>query len=204
MPGFWIVPKVTEASPKGYDVVRPKYFWTSSALQTAPDLVASGFTIALSHFQVDAGDAMIVYSPDSTASDDTFLAAQADCVTVPPLDNLITAGTLAAVKAQLEARGLPAGWVTIGMSYRTVLRVMVGLVQLVQRMTALGQPITLTGNLDRTLGSLSAPIQAAITQACADLAIDTTNIGTGTTVRAALLDVGQQFVAGHSVSLGPL
>lgn len=204
MAGFWIVPTINELSPKGYQLRRPKYFWTPSAIQTAPDLVASGMTGSTTHAQCDAGDSFIVYSPDETVSVDTFLAAQVDCVTVPPLDTLITAGAVGPTKTALENLGLPAQWVNAGMSYRFVLRACVGLVQLAQRMSGLGHPLSLTGKLNNLISTLPAATQTALFQACDDLGIDRTNILPSTTLRAALVDFGTQFEAGHIVTLGTL
>lgn len=197
---FIIVPQIVELVPgKTYNQTRPKYF---SAQGTQADVVAAG-TAGVSWGAVDAGESMIVYAV-TTPTMDTNLTAMPDVVVVPPLDNVITAGAVNAVQNQIEALNLPAHWVTAGMTYRTVLRVLVGMVQLIQRMDSLGQRVRLTGNLDRTIGSLSAAIQTALTTACDQLGIDHSTIIGTTTVREALRIFGQEFIAGQSISLGPL
>lgn len=197
---FYIVPKMAETR-FGAPAFRPKYFPASFNRIPADVVLVGNQDVTWS--ACDAGESMIVYSPN-TAAQHTALSAQADCVAIPPLDNVIGAGALASVKAQIEALNLPAQWVQVGMTYRTVLRVLIGLVQLINAMDGLGQRPTLTGNLGRTIGSLTAAMQAALYSACAALRIDSSGILPATTVRAALFDFGQQFVTGVGVSLGPL
>jgi hypothetical protein len=102
---------------------------------------------------VDHGETAIVWA-DCTPAQEAAIAANADVLLVPPLDNLIGAGALVAVRAAIEALDIPAQWVQAGMTYRTALRVIVGMAQLLQRVGGiLGQPVVIPGNLDRTFST---------------------------------------------------
>lgn len=152
----------------------------------------------------DFGATSILYT-NGTAQQEADLSANVDVVTVPPLDNTIANGALTQVKSQLEGLNLPAQWVQVGMTYRTVLRVTVGMAQLIQRTSAiLGQPVTIPGNLDKTISQFPVAVRNAIAQACDELGINRTNITGSTTLRAALADFGQQFIAGNTIALGNL
>jgi len=77
---------------------------------------------------VDIADTAICWA-DCTPAQESSVAANADVVLIPPLDSTITAGALATVKSKIEALDIPGQWVTAGMSYRTVLRVVIGMAQ---------------------------------------------------------------------------
>lgn len=148
----------------------------------------------------DFGDSAIVWAAASGAQE-TTIAANSDATVIPPLDNTVAVN---ATKNALEALNMPAQWVTAGMTYRTVLRITIGMAQLIQRVQGLGVTVVLAGNLDKTMAQLSATVRNAIATACDQLGIDRTNIIATTTLRAALQDFGQQFSTGRTVSLGDL
>lgn len=149
---------------------------------------------------VDFGDSAIVWAAASAAQE-TSVSANADATVIPPLDNAVAVN---ATKNALETLNMPAQWVTAGMTYRTVLRVTIGMAQLIQRVTGLGVTVMLAGNLDKTMAQLSAAVRNAIAQACDELGIDRTGIVGSTTLREALRIFGQQFAQGRTVSLGDL
>lgn len=188
---FFIVPMESFIHPKYGSGVRPKY------------VTELGVSWAVCRFGVQIGDPAIAWV-DATAEQEASVGAHADAVVVPPLDNSIGAGSINAVRNQIENLNLPAQWVQVGMTYRTVIRVLVGTAQLMQRMRGLGQPTKLAGNLDRTIASLPAAVRQALAQACDEFGIDRSNIVGSTLLREALRDFGQQFVAGRGVVLGDL
>lgn len=146
-------------------------------------------------------DNAVAWASTSPAQE-TAIVANADARLIPPLDNTVAVN---ATKQALEDLSMPAQWVTAGMTYRTVLRVTVGMAQLLQRASAiLGSQISPTGNLDRTIGSLPVATRNAISQACDQLGIDRTGIVGSTTVREALRIFGEQFVVGRTIHLGDL
>lgn len=188
---FFIVPMESYVHPKYGTATRPKY------------VTELGVDWAVCRFGVTAGDPSIAWA-NATPEQETSVAAHADAVVVPPLDNAIGAGALTAVKAQVEAMSLPAQWVQVGMTYRTVVRVLVGMAQLLQFMRGLGQPTTIVGHLDDTIGSFPLAVRQALAQAADGLGINRDNITGATLLREALRDVGQQFAAGKTITLGDL
>lgn len=180
---FFLVPII--GSGTRLDPRRPKY------------IAALGVDWSMADFI----DSAIVWAT-TTPAQETTVAANADARLIPPLDNAVN---VAATQQALEDLNMPAQWVTAGMTYRAVLRVTVGMAQLLQRASAiLGSQIRPTGNLDRTLGSLPVATRNAIAQACDELGIDRTGMVGSTTVREALRDFGQQFAQGRTIALGDL
>ena len=149
---------------------------------------------------VDHDDTAIVWA-DTSPAQDAALELNADVTVVPPLDDTVA---LNATKNALEAHDLPAHWITAGMTYRDVLRILVGMAQLIQRTQNLGFQLKLAGNMDLTLGSLSAPIRQALADASDQLGLDSSSITGATTVRVALHTLGKQFADGRGVQLGDL
>lgn len=149
---------------------------------------------------VDFGDSAIVWANASPPQDST-IGANADATVIPALDNTVA---VTATKNALEALNMPGQWVTAGMTYRSVLRVAIGMAQLFQCVWGiLGAQVSIAGHLDDTIGSFPLSVRNAIAQACDTLNIDRTNIISGTLLREALRDFGQQFVT-RGVSLGDL
>lgn len=142
----------------------------------------------------------IVYAETSPAQQ-TSIGANADAIVVPPLDNQIA---LVATQNALEGLNVPAQWLTAGMTYRTVLRVLVGMANFAQTCDGMGLQLVLAGNLDKTLGQFSAQTRAILASAADTLGIDRTSISGTTTVRETLRIMGQQFAAGTAISLGDL
>lgn len=186
---FYLVPLLSETVPKSQ--TRPKYF---GAPGTQADIVLVGNTGTTWGGNYLGNDAYIVWA-DTSPAQDAALVAQSDVTKMPPLDNTVTAGALNTVQTQMEAIGIPSQWVQVGMSYRTILRVVLGMVKLLKQMASIlgGQRIALTGNLNRTFDSFSANIQNAFMTACAQQSIDTSGIVGTTTLREMLRLVGQQF-----------
>lgn len=141
----------------------------------------------------------VVWATASPAQE-TAVGANADAIVVPPLDNLIA---LVATQNALESLNVPAQWLTAGMTYRTVLRVIVGMAAFAQRCEGLGQRLALAGNLDKTVGSLSVAVRNNLSAAADSLGLDRTSITGTTTVREVLRILGQQFAQG-SITLGDL
>lgn len=190
---FYLIPIIGAGS--FIDQRRPKYLTDG---QTFADFNPSP-PWAMSPM-VDTG---IVWA-DTTPAQDAFLAAQLDVRAIPPLDNTIGAGALPQVKAGLEALNIPAQWVQVGMTYRTVVRVTVGMSQLIQRTEGLGDKLTIPGNLDLTMAQIPAGKRTTAQTAIDSMGLDRTQIVGSTTLREALRIIGEQFAAGRSISLGDL
>jgi len=147
----------------------------------------------------DLDEAAIVWAATSP-SQDTAVDANADATLIPPLQNSVN---VAQTQAALEALNIPAQWITSAMTYRTVLRVVVGIAQFIQRTEGLGQKLTLAGRLDLTMSQIPVAIRDALLAAADSLNIDRSAIVGTTTVREALRDLGQQF-ARRRIVIGDL
>jgi hypothetical protein len=173
---FFIVP--IEGSGIRHDARRPKY------------VPALGVAWAM----VDFGDTAIVWA-NSTSAQEAIVGANSDAFVVPPADNAVS---VSATKSALEALSVPAQWVTAGMTYRMVLRVVVGMAQLVQYVRdALGQTsLVVAGHLDDTFNSLPIGVRGALTQAAVAFGVDTSGLSGASTLRQILFNFGQQCAAG--------
>jgi hypothetical protein len=149
---------------------------------------------------VDHDDNAVVWA-NTTPEQDAALALNADVIVVPPLDNEVA---VVATQNALEALNIPAQWITAGMTYREVLRVIVGMAQLIQRCDGLGVRFRLAGNMDRTMASLAANVRQVLSDASDSLGLDRSEIVGTTTVRQALRILGKQFLDGRGVRLADL
>lgn len=179
---FFIVP--IEGAGTSHDPRRPKY------------IPALGVEWA----QVYFGNTSIVWA-STTPQQETIVGANSDALVVPPLDNQVA---LVATQNALEAQSIPAQWITAGMTYRIVLRIIVGMAQLIQRLQGMGVNATVAGNLDKTISQLPVAVRNNLAAAAQSLGIDTSGIDGTTTLREALRQVGQQFAQGQVVALGDL
>jgi len=138
---------------------------------------------------------------NATPAQEATVGANADAIVVPPLDDTIA---LTATQNALEALNVPAQWLTSGMTYRTVLRVIVGMASFAERCDGMGLQLTLAGNLDKTLGQFSVQTRNILAAASDSLGLDRSSITGSTTVREVLRIMGQQFAAGTAITLGDL
>jgi hypothetical protein len=138
---------------------------------------------------------------NASAAQESAIAANADAIVVPPLDNQIA---LVATQNALEGLGIPSQWLVAGMTYRTVVRVIVGMANFAQRCEGLGQRFALAGNLDKTISQLPVAVRNILATAASSLGLSSAGITGTTTVREALRMMGQQFAAGQSIHLGDL
>jgi hypothetical protein len=135
---------------------------------------------------------------DVNTTQRNFLSGQADVVLVPlNLDSTIGAA-LATTQAALEALQVPAGWVTSGTTWRAVVRMVGGLFQFAQRYAGLtdGQDLLPAGvNLDAAMSTVPQARRDAIQATADSFGYDTGAIGGGTTIRAALKILADQWGA---------
>lgn len=134
------------------------------------------------------------------------LAADAAVIAVPPLNVTVTAGSLATVKAQLEAFNIPAGWVTAGMPFATIVRAVAAYVQLHQRYEGLNAARLLGAGitLDTRINQLSAGVQQKMATLADSFGFDRSGIVGTTTLRNALKQLldqwaGSLLIGGESV-----
>jgi hypothetical protein len=126
----------------------------------------------------------------------TTLAGEPDCVAVPSdLDSEVGA-QLTQVRNVIEALNIPAGWVQSTHTYRQLLRIVAAMFQFMQRFAAVGgnTRVFQSGiNLDSTYGSLPLNVRNALRDTADSLGYDRSGIVAGTTVRAMLKQMGDQW-----------
>jgi hypothetical protein len=137
----------------------------------------------------------------ASPAQETSVGANVDAIVVPTLDGNVAVN---ATKTALEGLGVPAQWVVAGMTYRQVLRIVVGMAAFAQRCNGLGLRLAIAGNLDKTMGQIPVPTRTMLATAADDLGLDRSQVLVTTTVREVLRMMGQQFVSGIGVALGDL
>ncbi len=182
---YFVLPIETVTRPNGLVVRQEKY------------IPALGVDRSL----VDFGANAIVWA-NTTPAQDATLGGHVDVIVVPPLDNTIA---LTATQNALESLNIPAQWLTAGMTYRTVLRVVIGMAAFyIKAVDQFGAALPLAGNLDKTLSQLSAAVRTALANSSDALGLDRSSITGATTVREALRIIGQQFASNASLFLHDL
>ena len=135
---------------------------------------------------------------DVSDTQHTLLSAQVDVLAVPPLDNTI--GSVAVrnqVRNVLEAVNVPGLWVTVGMSYRQVVRVILGMWQFHNRLATIIQHKIFDGsvNLEMTVTNIPLATRNQLQVAADGLGLDYSSVTGSTTVRQLLKGMGDQFAS---------
>lgn len=142
---------------------------------------------------------------DVTVAQDALLVGQADVLGVPPLDNTIPNATARnKVRNVLEAANVPGTWVNTGMTYRSVLRVVLGLFQFHNRAVARLARRVWDGSisLSTTISQLPQSVVDHLRGAADDLGLDYSAVTGATTLRQLMLGIGQQFAAREYIISG--
>lgn len=141
---------------------------------------------------------------DADATTHSTLSAHADVLTVPAnLDSNPTAGAVTTTQNALEALSIPAGWVNTSLTWRTIVRVVIGMFVLNQRYWVISgnelgngrRSIFDNVNLNSTVSQIPAQARAWLDAAAASMNLDTSGITGSTTIRQMLQIFGQQFAA---------
>lgn len=151
----------------------------------------------------NSGWSMLPYGPEPyciVASDTnntvhTNITANSDVRAFPDdLDSTLTGGARTQIVNTLEAGSVPAQWVTTGMTYRTVLRRLSGIFQMLQNVNGRGFRF-LQAALDDPLSSLPLNVRTAMQAAATTLNLDTSGITLSQTLRTVLGNFGNQFAS---------
>lgn len=129
---------------------------------------------------------------------DAAVTANADVLALPvDLDQALGGAGRNRVQSALEARNLPAGWVTATMTYRQVVRPVAAILLFAQRYHGLtGARLFGSGvTLDTAFGSLPAQVQQNLLRAAESLGYDTSALTASTTLRQALKAMSDQWGA---------
>jgi hypothetical protein len=146
-------------------------------------------------------DACII-ALDADATTHATLTAHSDVLTVPAnLDGTPSAAAVTTTRTALDALQIPSAWVNTSRTWRTIVRVVIGMFILNQRFWVQrgntignGQHSIFGGlSLDATVSQIPAGARADLDIVCASLALDTSAITGSTTIRAMLQNFGLQF-----------
>lgn len=179
---------------RGHPIYRiPKYFWHGpSGYAGLPELENIIQGQQLTHKLED----LYLLVADLDAAQDAALTAQPDVLKVPPLDNTIPNTTVRdIVRGFLNDIGIPSQWIVVGMAYRTILRVIIGL----WRFRAIIQHFAghrmffETLDLDKTISQLSPAMVDALASTADALGLDYSGVTGTSTIGEVLYLMGQQF-----------
>lgn len=173
--------------------------------QRVPKYFGDGTVMAPGSPIVDYGHEpwMFVYA-DLSPSDDTLLTSEPDVIALPfNLDQNLTAGQVTNTKNKLEVINIPAGWVTTSLTWRQVVRVVLGIFTFRGRYEVIYAqangsvaPSMFSGGitLDSTFSSLPQAMQDAMVATAQSFNISTAGLTAGTTIRTILKSLGDSFV----------
>jgi hypothetical protein len=185
---IYIVPKIG-AGVKG-DAWRPKYF-TDNFLTPNP-----------SWSSMDYGfEPWIIVGADLSVSDANLIIAQPDALAIPAtMDEALTAGNVTSVQNKLESINVPAGWVNTSLTWRNVVRIVLGIFTFMQRLGSIinegeevGVPFFGGIDLSTTISQLSQANVDALEQAAIELGVSTAGVTGATTLRVALKSLADQM-----------
>lgn len=190
---------------RGRPVYRiPKYFWhPRSGYEGLAELEGVQHSHQLNHKLED----LFLLVADLDTTQEAALTAQADVIQIPAdLDNQIPNVIVRdIVRSFLENVFIPAQWVTVGMTYRTILRVVIGLWRFRERLQHFVGVALFAAqiDLDKTVSEMPIKIQTALADAADALYLDYSGVTGSTTIRQLLYGAGQQF-ASIEFRLGPI
>ena len=196
---LYIVPIVHIDTGNGTEFAAPKYFW-GRLTEGAAEL--QGVTWAWQRYVWENHGFIVA---DVSAAQDTFLRGLADVLSVPGLDTTVAnVSARNKVRNYLEAGNLPGTWVNTGMTYRSIVRVILGVIQFHGRaVSKIGKLFDGTFTLDLTVGQIPLAKLNALQAAADEMGLDTTWVTGSTTIRQLLKGIGDQF-AGVQFELGGL
>jgi hypothetical protein len=168
----------------------PKYFeWKSD-----PD--APGLTSPWCPVDYGLIDQVIIAS-DITDADHTSLVAHADVYSFPlDLDATMTQQNQNDLISFLEAKIIPAQWLSGAQTFRSVLRTIAGMFLYIQNISGIlnVDPTTIEGvALNTQYRNLPATFSAALAQAASNLGYDFSGIRNNTTLRNVLKLMSDQW-----------
>jgi hypothetical protein len=153
----------------------------------------AGFSVSTIRF---GNNPHVLVFSDCDAATDATVDANPDVQRLPDdLDSSPTSGQVTAIQNFLENNNIPAGWVSTAMSWRTIVRGVLGIFLFVQRYQGDGGPAVFTGGvtLNSTFSSLPQPVRAAMQQAAIEQGFDTSSLSGASTLRQILRTMGLQW-----------
>lgn len=194
---LYILPLAHVDLGSGREYVAPKYLWGSMAAG-----LAGLETVRWRQMRYVWQDVTVVVA-DTDDTQHATLVGQADVFAVPALDSTIPNTTARnRVRTLLEGKGIPGNWVGTGMTYRSVVRVVLHAMHYHNVSIALAGRI-FAGSIDLSLTVSQLPAGAAsrLQEAANRLGLDYSGVTGATTLRQLLQGMGQQL-ASVPVDLG--
>ena len=179
---LYLVPVVVVKDAQGQSSRRPKY--------------AEALKVEWKAIDFGAQPVMLV-AADLSDAQDKAATANADVTRIPDnLDSIVTVAARASVQKALESRNIPGSWVTIGTTYRTIVRTFISVSFLLQRYGAVaknyGPVITGSVTLSTTFSALPLAARNNLLAAAKSLQIDTSGFTGNSTLRQILKGVADQ------------
>jgi hypothetical protein len=186
---LYIVPIVgtgTKSDPR-----RPKYFSDGTLINPTWSGIDYGF------------EPWMFVGADLSAANDALIVSEPDAFAIPfNLEANLTNPQVNSVKNKLEAINVPAGWVNTTLTWRTVVRTVLGMFLFQQRLGGVyvetngGKPPQLFSggvSLATTFGELSIAMQAAIVATAQSFGFSTAGLTSNTTLRVILKALADNF-----------
>lgn len=166
-------------------------------------LQAAGVT-SIARMTYGAQDVFLLAAVDVPAGAHSTLAGNADVVAVPDLQQSV-GGQVTAVRSVLVARNIPAGWITSGMSYGSVFRVVAIIFQLMQRLQGQGVARLLDGGvtLDTRFNQLPQGTRTALLTMAESFNFNTAGMSGATTLNTIIKALADQWPS-ISIPFGPV
>lgn len=173
---FYLAPKVGTGTIT--DPRRAKYF-------SEQGIFSSGMDLGI--------ESLFLVGADTDDAQHSFLSAQGDITVIPPLDQVVGGNpTLNVVRNKLEQAGIPGTWIQATTTYHQIVSTSGDTCMIAQRLNGLHKKRLYPPGV--TLDSTLSPEMLAEFQSIADsFGIDDSMLSTSTTVRQALLALGNQL-----------
>lgn len=191
---FYIMPVDTITGADGMPTRGPSHLAWYQETIGGPWVPAGGIVCQWSGKDYGMVDRMVMAVNADTITLDT-IAAFADVLALPEnLNATPNTSVRNTIKSRLEGFNIPSGWIVAGMTYRTILRTVLGMFMFMQRLcTRSGNPFTWGINLDTVFSSLSAERQQFIRDAANSLGYPGDNIPAAWTIRQILKYAADQW-----------
>ncbi len=155
---------------------------------------------AVSCVSMDFGfEPVMLVAGEMDAARDAAVTANADVAALPVnLDVNLTAAQVTAMQTKLEAVNIPAGWVSTALTWRQVIRTVVGMFQFAQRYNSVAGNVRLFGGtvmLDTQFSALPLSLRQDLQTTAQSLGYDTSSLTATSTVRQILKAMADQWGA---------
>ena len=136
-----------------------------------------------------------IVAADVTDAQHALISAQTDVIAIPALDSTIPNATARnRVRNILEAGNIPGTWVTVGMTYRQIVRTVLSIWRFANRYISKGGWIFIGGiTLDTTWAEIPAAAQQRLRDAAVEFGLDYSGVTGTTTIRQLLKGMADQF-----------